>query len=217
MKNKAMTFTILLALFLPFTYGGCGGDNDDDGDETQIGSKPQGLRIFVSSSLHHGDFANDPTLSGQTAVEKADDFCMQDANYPADDSIYKALLVDGLNRDAVTPTEWVLQPNTTYYRPSGFEIDTTNDDAIFTAFWREMKNSIGEDTGDAFQNAWTGIFDAGDFSTHQTSHCLGWSSSDIADIGDFGSYITKNGAAFSWPGDSSVCRNLLKLYCVEQP
>ena len=34
-----------------------------------------GLKIFVTEELHTGDFANDPTLSGLNAIEKADDFC----------------------------------------------------------------------------------------------------------------------------------------------
>ena len=177
---------------------------------------PNSLKIFVSSSLHHGDFANDPTLSGLTAMEKADDFCMQDANLPLDGSVYKALLVDGINRDAVTLTDWVLQPNTTYYRPNGVKIDTTDDNAIFLAFWRDMKNSIGKDDGDASQNAWTGIVDASDFSTNASSHCSGWSSSGTG-IGGFGTRIAKDRAAFDWYGGGSACWIAQHIYCVEQP
>ncbi len=175
---------------------------------------PSQLKIFVSASLHHGDFANDPTLSGQTAMEKADDFCMRDTNRPADGSIYKALLVDGVNRDAVTLTDWVLEPNTTYVRPNGTEIDTTSDDAIFLAFWRDMKKSIGKDDGDAHQNAWTGIGDASDFSTK--GNCSEWSSSGTG-TGGFGTRIAKDRAAFDWYGGGSACWIAQYIYCVEQP
>ena len=187
-----------------------------DGPPPPPENDPNGLKIFVTSAKHVGDFANDPTLSGPTAMEKADDFCMQDTNLPADGSIYKALLVDGLNRDAVTLTDWVLQPNTIYYRPSGVEIDTTGDDAIFLAFWRDMKNSIGKDNDDAFQNAWTGIANAADFSTNATFNCSGWSSSGM-DSGGFGTWIAKDRAAFDWYGGSSACRLSHHIYCVEQP
>ncbi|MGV7225050.1 MAG: DUF1554 domain-containing protein [Nitrospinales bacterium] len=224
MRKKFLTLIILMAICLPFMYGGCGGGSssgggggdDGDGDGTDVGSNPDGLKIFVSLSLHHADFANDPTLSGLTAMEKADDFCMQDANLPADGSIYKALLVDGLNRDAVTLTNWVLQPNTTYYRPSGVEIDTTGDDAIFLAFWRDMKNSIGVEKDDHPQNVWTGIYDAGDFSTDATVYCSGWSSSGT-DMGSAGYSLGKDGIAFRRPQERSACWIPHKIYCVEQP
>ena len=78
-----------------------------DGASRTDGSSSKKLKIFVSSSLHHGDFANDPTLSGATAMEKADAFCMRDSNRPTGGSISKALLGDGVNRDAVTLTDWV--------------------------------------------------------------------------------------------------------------
>ena len=223
-----------MALCLPFTYGGCGGggsngdggssngggssssgdgESNDAGDN--VGSNFDGLKIFVTAARHVGDFANDPTLSGTTGIEKADDFCMQDANLPAGDSIYKALLVDGINRDAVTLTDWVLQPNTTYYRPSGVEIDTTGDDAILLAYWRDMKNSIAQNTGQGYTSTWTGIADAGDFSTNANRNCLGWTSSGMG-LGGFGTYNAKDRAAFDWYGGSAACRLYERLYCVEQ-
>ena len=220
MSKSFFVLIIVMALCLPFTYGGCGGSsgggNGDDGDSADghnVGSNPDGPKIFVTAARHVGDFANDPTLTGSNGIEKADDFCMQDENLPRDDSIYKALLIDGINRDAATLVDWVLQPNTTYYRPNGVKIDTTNGDAIFTAFWRDMNNSIGPDFGDDL-GVWTGILDAGDFSTNTDYHCSGWSSS-LGSAG-FARSANKDGIAFSWPGGKASCSLIEKLYCVEQ-
>ncbi len=81
-------------------------------------AKGLNLRIFVTSTQHVGDFKNDPLLPGSTATQKADTLCNSDAAKPTS-NIYKALIVDGVNRDAVTKIDWVLQPNTTYYRADG--------------------------------------------------------------------------------------------------
>ena len=220
MSKSFFVLIIVMALCLPFTYGGCGGsggggngNGGDSADGDNVGSNPDGLKIFTTAARHVGDFANDPTLTGSNGIEKADDFCMQDANLPADGSIYKALLVDGINRDAVTLVDWVLQPNTTYYRPNGVEIDTTGDEAILLAYWREMKNSIAKYTDDP-ENAWTGIANASDFRTGW--NCFGWSSSGTDD-GGTGSSIAKDRAAFDWYGGGSACWIPHSLYCVEQP
>ena len=92
-----------------------GGGNDHivpvPGQSTVLSS---GLKIFVTSETHAGDFASDPTLAGSDAIEKADDFCNQSLTKP-NNSTYKALIVDGVNRDAISLTNWVLQPSTTYF------------------------------------------------------------------------------------------------------
>ena len=102
-------------------------------DETDVSGKTlsSGLKIFVTSNGHVGDFENDPLLSGANAMEKADAFCNNDPNKP-NDSLYKAMIVDGTNRDAVSLTDWVLNPNTKYYRPyNDILIGETIDTAIF--------------------------------------------------------------------------------------
>ena len=74
--------------------------------------------------------SNDPLLSGSNAIEKADSFCNNDPNKP-NSSTYKALLVDGITRDAISLTDWVLESNTTYYRPyDNVEIGATTNTAI---------------------------------------------------------------------------------------
>jgi hypothetical protein len=63
-----------------------------------------GLKIFATDEKHVSDFANDPTLAGSNAIEKADNFCNTSLGKPSN-ATYKALIVDGSLRDAVTLNE----------------------------------------------------------------------------------------------------------------
>src|SRR6266850_920812 len=91
----------------------------------------RGLKIFATPENHVGDFANDPTLVGSTWAEKADDFCNNSSGRP-DGAQYKAMMVDGSIRDAVSASDWVLQPDTTYFRVIGsVEVGTTDSSAAF--------------------------------------------------------------------------------------
>jgi hypothetical protein len=169
----------------------------------------EGLKIFVTSEDHVADFAGDPTLTGANAIEKADSFCNQDSNKP-NDSVYKALLVDGILRDAITLTDWVLQPNTTYYRPyDDIEIGTTTNDEIFTAFYSDLTNSIS----DSELSVWTGIEGASDFTAGED--CSNWSSGSSG-IGATGDSDAVDGLAFfsGWWACQGAHNH---LYCVEQP
>lgn len=168
----------------------------------------EGLKIFVTSRDHVGDFERDPTLAGANAIEKADSFCNRDPNKP-NDSVYKALLVDGSLRDAKTLTDWVLQPNTTYYRPyNDIEIGTTINSGIFAAFYSDLTNSID----DSEVPVWTGIEDPSDFTAGED--CINWSSGS-GGVGASGYSSFVNGGAFfnGW----GACGNHYHLYCVEQP
>lgn len=178
----------------------------------------EGLKIFVTSKGHVGDFEGDPLLNGANAIEKADSFCNRDANKP-NDSVYKALLVDGTVRDAKTLTDWVLQPNTTYYRPyNDIEIGTTTNGAIFTAFYSDFTNSIS-DSGLTVWNGgiavWTGIADPSDFTAGED--CINWSSGNNEGTGASGDSSAVNGSAFlaAFYSCSLLAQN--HLYCVEQP
>jgi hypothetical protein len=196
-----------------FACGGGGGSNStDNSGGGDIAST--GLKIFLTSRVHVGDFANDPTLVGDNAIEKADSFCNRDPNKP-NNSYYKALIVDGVNRDAISKIDWVLAPNTTYYRSyNNIVIGTTNADAIFTAYWEDLENSIEDYCYSCdYENAWTGI-DPRFFSSHNYN-CNGWST-DSSSSAIVGYYYAKDGSAF---GNFTVvynCGNRESLYCVEQ-
>lgn len=205
--------TILCMALLSMTA--CGG-NDSAPQSPPPLSK--GLKIFATSSLHVGDFANDGTLAGTTATEKADSFCNADANKP-NDSVYKALIVDGVNRDAITPLDWVLQANTIYYRSYGdVEIGKTTSSAIFTLPYKDLSISIADKRVDNMQGldspntAWTGIQDVNNLAVGET--CNNWSA-----------YSSSGSMGFIYELDSTSlsvnllveCKSKRALYCVEQP
>lgn len=177
----------------------------------------KGLKIFVTVRVHGADFANDPSIAGANAIEKADAFCNSDPGKPST-ATYKALLLDGVHRDAKPLLNWVLQPSTAYYRAHGdVLIDTTTSAAIFGAAYQPLQNSIGESQpGDpySFVMAWTGIGDPADFSNGDD--CSDWSDmTPYAPPGQVGLANQKNGWAFG--GTGSSCNGAqLSLYCVEQ-
>jgi Protein of unknown function (DUF1554) len=193
----------------------CGGGGDQPAPQLS-----QGLKIFVTARVHGADFANDPFLVGTTAIQKADQFCNTDSNTPAQGK-YKALLVDGVNRDAKTLTDWVLQPTTKYYRTFGnVEIGTTSASAIFGAAFQPLTNSVQppptEYPGfDYF--VWTGIGTASDFSTGPDC-CSGWSDMTNSHFTSAGVPFNKDGTAFTSGGSNYGCGGFqFHLYCVEQP
>jgi hypothetical protein len=187
----------------------CGGGGDGAG---QVSS---GLKIFVTSETHNGDFANDPTLPGSTAIQKADAFCDRSRRKPSGDT-YKALIVDGVNRDAVSLTDWVLRANTAYYQThNDVLIDTTTGSAVFAAFFRNMPNKVlpaGTSPG-----AWTGIGDGATFAANNSCARWGQGGSIAGLTGSFGSPGSAGTLAFFSGGSSSDCTSVqLTLYCVQQ-
>ncbi len=179
----------------------------------------QGLKIFVTSQVHGADFANDPLLPGANAIAKADAFCNADPTRPSA-ATYKALLVDGVNRDAKGLVNWVLKPSTPYYRTHGdVLIGTTTSSAIFAAAYQPLANSIGEPASPFSGTAepsevWTGIGNSGDFSSGED--CLHWASMTNDFSARWGIPQEKNGNAFSTNGLIGCAVYQLPIYCVEQ-
>ena len=202
---------------LVLALAGCGGGS---GDELVIST---GLKIFATKETHVGNFAADPTLTGGNAVQKADDFCNRSISKP-DTAIYKALLVDGTTRIAPTGsssgTDWVLQPNTTYYRAYyDVPIDTTGSIAILPAYFYDMDASFSAcNPGEC--DAWTGIADASTFAA-DTDNCGGWgaTTSGTPHLGWMGQLDAVNGSAVSHTegacNESGEVR--ARVICVQQP
>ncbi len=211
-KNQKRYVLLVLLSIVPFISMACW-----DGSSSSGGNNiSDGLIIFVTEREHHADFENDPTLTGSNAIEKADYFCNEDPGKP-NDSSYKALLVDGVFREAVSETDWVLEPDTTYYRSyNNVEIGTTNSNSIFTSHWEDLTNSVAERCQACSEppSAWTGL-DSSDFSTNVDT-CDGWSR-DTGAAGAVGYPNRVDGNAFgSRPGGYHGCGNKNRLYCVEQ-
>lgn len=199
MKHQILIFTLLLS--------GCGGGGD---------TPSTGLKIFTTAEFHAGDFAGDPTLLGATAMQKADSFCNKSRSKPSDDN-YKALLVDGVARDAQSLSDWVLKPNTDYYQSfNDVLIDKTTDAAIFAAYFRAMKNSVDRCGANCnIPGVWTGINDASTFARGST--CNEWGQAAVTELsGSFASSIEKDWRAFSSNGSTVACAEQLAIYCVQQ-
>lgn len=194
---------------------------DGDGAVSNIGPDSSvissGLKIFVTAETHVGNFLDDPTLAGNSGIEKADSFCAASSSRP-DGATYKALLVDGVNRDAVSLTNWVLEADTTYYRVNNnIEIGTTTGTAIFSVLFTPLINSIAdpEQLPPELGYVWTGIGDTGNFSAGD--HCDFWSSHSASFSGVLGIYHEKDRAAFHPVNLSGgTCNSNPQLYCVEQ-
>jgi hypothetical protein len=206
-RNKIIPFSFVTVVFL----SSCGGG----GTGNPFLQTSTGLKIFVTSEAHSGDFANDPTLSGSTAIQKADDFCNKSVRKPSADN-YKALIVDGINRDAVSGIDWVLRPNTAYYQTDNdVLIDTTTSAAVFAAFYRKMPNKVLP--SGASRGVWTGIGDGATFAADNSCANWGQSGSIIGQSGSFGSPGTAGSFAFYSGGSSADCASVqLALYCVQQ-
>ena len=187
------------------------------------GKVSNGAKIFVTSRKHVADFKNDPLLQGTTAVAKADYFCNSDPFKPNDGN-YKALIVDSVNRSPINNVDWVLKPNTAYYRPyNDMEIGVTTNTAIFPTLYADLTNSIVDidlfaisDPATVPNGVWTGIEDASTFAPGG-GNCADWSvTANSAGYGVIGTMNAKTVYAFSNIGGVG-CNYKLSLYCVEQP
>lgn len=212
---KRISLIIMLASLIS-----CSNDTSDNSKYVQSVTT-DGLIIFVTQGYHVSDFANDPTLVGSNAIEKADSFCNSDANKP-NGSTYKALLTDGIVRDAVSLTDWVLEADTTYYRSNGnVVIGTTTNSAIFAVLFTDLTNSISDrlpNTGFAIEvnKAFTGIANASDFSANSSLTCNSWSYAGDSYTHKWGYIFEKTERAFV-SNSSQSCSEKHHLYCVEQP
>jgi hypothetical protein len=178
------------------------------------------LKIFVTSETHDASLASDTTLIGSNAIQKTDYICRTSAKKP-DNKEYKAMLVDGLYRDAPTLTDWVFQPDTTYYRNDGVvPIGTTNSDAVFALTSQsgqesDLINAVDDcaSCGLTDSRVWTGAADVGDLFTFFFSNCGGWSTT-VGSKGAFGLFTSSNSAAFGTTVDN--CGSKYAFYCVQQ-
>lgn len=174
---------------------------------------------FVTANGHNGDFANDATLSGTNAIEKADNFCTQ--QNPGLTGTFKTLLVDGINRSACgTGTDyptcsgkinWVLKPNKYYFRNTDDQLLFKTDTNGFFIFGDPNANGIPGST-----YIWTGIEGTPSLIenwSNSTNNCLGWSSTLL--VGKAGKPINTN--TYNAISDNTYSCNLtLKLLCIQQ-
>ena len=141
-----------------------------DGQTSRYARAPEVAKLFITFETHNGDFAGDPTLAGTGAFEKADTFCNQSSAKP-NGQTYKAVLVDETRRSASPAIDWVLKPNTAYFRADGVTPAVTTDatgvyprntyvPVLRIDFWDKMYT-------------WTGL--NSDNTTYRET-CAGWTT-----------------------------------------
>lgn len=203
---------ILLTAVLSSCGGGGGGSVNGSGSNVS-----SGLKIFATAATHNGGFKNDNLLVGSTAIEKADNFCQTDANRP-DSGTYKAILVDGVTRDALTPLDWVLKPNTTYYQVTNdVVIGTTTSAALFGQnLENDIHDSFGVSSGNNVNTStvYTGFADPVSY-TATSQNCAAWSDPTNASDALYGISYGKDGTEWQAPG-AEVCSLPSHIYCAEQ-
>jgi hypothetical protein len=164
-------------------------------------------RIFVTSNPSQG--------SSMGGISGADANCLTDSNNPLGpgNGNWKAMVVDGSARRACTnpgcsgglseQIDWVLKPNTTYARPDGTIIATTNPVGLFTF---PLENAIAPLPS---VYAWTGLDSSWKTSPYQ---CGGWNIA--SQHGTWGEVGVVTSLAIYSNGD--LCSYTYRLYCVEQ-
>lgn len=170
--------------------------------------------IFVSSSSSTGDFDTDNNGNG---IEEADEICQNDPNRPTS-SIYKAMIVDGVNRRACTTAncatggtaehiDWVMRPSVEYRRSDETtSIQTTTSNGVFPS------GDISASISTTSNITWTGM--SNDFTT--SGDCNNWSSSNVGDQGDVGQ-ADQSGEFDYLGGAQQTCdTSTYRVYCVEQ-
>jgi hypothetical protein len=215
--NVWAVFCVVVMTGLLYACSGGGGTNTPQTDTIS-----SGLKIFVTSRVHNGNFLDDPTLTGETAIAKADNFCQTDPNRPTD-ATYKTLLVDGKSRDAVTSLDWVLKPNTAYYQTlNNVRVGMTTSNAIFATASTSLEHSIHDSFGTSddpdhpapTSNVWTGLAEASTFSASE-NNCQDWSISLNSNSATIGVVYATDASAFYTNG-LHACTFEYRLYCVEQ-
>ncbi len=146
-------------------------------------------------------------MTGANGIARADSLCMKSSNVPPG-TTFKALMVDGVNRDAVALIDWVLTPNTNYYQLSGRTlIGQTNALAVFNVQSGTLTNPISPGAGSF---AWTGI---GSNLWAAGNHCSQWSSTGgTGHMGVLGS-VTAQAIGVT---TTSNCALMQGIFCVEQ-
>jgi hypothetical protein len=177
------------------TGGGSGGGTTNPYPDYQI---------FLTNSTYAATFVG--------GVSGADTKCVSDANRPSGSTAtFKAFIVDGTNRVACTtancgggPGEhvnWVLQPNTAYYRGTKL-ISTTDANGLFTFPFSEALGTA--------QYMWTGLDNTW---VTDANLCTSWSG--FAGNGAGGSLTATDINAVA--GTNAIfCWAAMRILCVQQ-
>ncbi|WP_243401557.1 DUF1554 domain-containing protein [Leptospira levettii] len=172
------------------------------------------IRIPVCTTCRF--FSTSVTYDGNRGgISGADAKCMADSNKPSEPvgAVYKAFLVDDINRIACTTSncttggnsehkDWILKPNTTYKRAvDTVIIATTNSVGIFTTQTNDAANPT---LGTVF----TGLDTSGWLTRLSGDHCTRWTSNAVNGASTNSSSLNT--------GSITGCSNSFPMLCVEQ-
>jgi hypothetical protein len=172
-------------------------------------------KLFVSATTQNGNWGA-TAAAAKTAMDAA---CMADANKPADGGTYKALVVSSVRTACTSAScasageaehlDWVLFPNTPYYRADGVTaIGTTTSVSTFAFPLTNTPTAAVHSTQSGFPNGATWITDA-------AQDCSNWTDGTAASSSSHGQSNQASAIAF-FPGGAGICTAVLGLYCVEQ-
>ncbi|MCG6147392.1 DUF1554 domain-containing protein [Leptospira levettii] len=161
-------------------------------------------------------FSTSVTYDGNRGgIVGADAKCMADSKKPTEPvgAVYKAFLVDDVNRIACTTSncttggnsehkDWILKPNTTYKRAvDTVIIATTNSVGIFTTQTNDAENPTVIDV-------FTGLDTSGWLTRVSGDHCTRWTSNAVSGAATNSSSLTTS--------TLRACSTTSAMLCVEQ-
>lgn len=166
-------------------------------------------RLFVSSGSVAGNFGG---------IAAADNLCKNDTSNPlgSGNGNWKALLSlagtrvgcttsDCTGSGAAEHIDWPLKANTTYFRPDGVTIGTTNVNGLFLG---TLTNALDASALVVFTGLTSNWTVAG-------THCLSWTSNNMVDQGQTGQ---ADQTGILWFSNTAISCDLptKRLYCVQQ-
>ncbi len=180
------------------------------------------FNTFISSNQHTGDFDHDSTLSGSVdgnGIPEADQFCNNSIPPSIGSGTFKAMIVDGINRNACTSAnctnsaqnkDWVFQADRYYYQTDGATlVFKSNTGGVFDFTFGALDKNFDFQNGGL--SIWSGL--APDW-TNPGNHCNFWSSSGSGNTGLIGLGDVTDQSAIS--STTSTCDRFRNIICVEQ-
>lgn len=201
-KNRILKTLLICSLLIIVSCGqdsgtapslsGAATDNSTDTGSGNGSSTCNPCKIFGTNNTFSGDLL---------AAGSIDSACMSDANKPSDGATYKAFYLDLGYREP--GTNWMFHANTSYVRPDGTAIGSTDSDGKLTIPLSAGITGVNEYFWTGITTSWTSNSNCTDY-TDGTSGAMG-----AVGRGDSTAYLSLGGTIRS-------CDNLFKLYCVQQ-
>ncbi|MFZ5629315.1 MAG: DUF1554 domain-containing protein [Spirochaetota bacterium] len=199
---------LLLLVSGIFTYR-CSGNSagaNSTGDAPATGSTTTKRRIFVMTP--------DTTQGNTGGAAGADTKCNNASNKPSGATTFRALVADATRRACTTANctaasenlNWIMLPNTKYYRADGTtEIQSTNGAGVFAL---PLAVAVSENS----HLVYTGIH--ANWTSDTTNNCVNWTSNNAAQSARAGFSDSTTGNLL---GQITIaCDSGMHLLCVEQ-